>query len=168
MRILTQLALLLLRTSTCAFTRQLCKEVLATEEASALRDGTSRQWNSITVSCRRVCNPNDNKNLKSLTRVEQKSTQARQTRPFHGLQFRPVLCRGEPSVVRESVHGSVKFGWLQVQIDGVFHHLGRSSLLPYPFCLVDIAGFQLEMSFVPRPSRWLPMILACFHGFSVC
>ena len=33
----------------------------------------------------------------------------------------------------------------------------------YPVCVVDVAGFQLEMSFVQRPSWCLAIIRACFQ-----
>ena len=37
-----------------------------------------------------------------------------------------------------------------------------------PFCLLDIAGFQLEISFVQRPSWCLAIILACFQKILLC
>ena len=41
------------------------------------------------------------------------------------------------------------------------HLLAGLSCLRYHFCLVDIAGFQMETSLVQRSSRCLAIILAC-------
>ena len=43
------------------------------------------------------------------------------------------------------------------------HLLAGLPCFPYPFCLVHIAAFQLNMSFVQRPSWCLAIILACFQ-----
>ena len=85
---------------------------------------------------------------------------------FHyGVPFRTTVCRGEPGhVAREIVAVSVDSDWLQVCVDVVLSSL---PCFRYSFCLVDIAGFQSEISFVQRPSLCLT-IIACFQHTLPC
>ena len=48
------------------------------------------------------------------------------------------------------------------------HLLAGLPCFRYPFCLVDIAGFQLEISCVQFPSWCLASILACFQYMLLC
>ena len=52
----------------------------------------------------------------------------------------------------------------------VVSRVGVGGLLcfQYTLCLVDTAGFQLEMSCVQRPSWCLAIILACFQNVLLC
>ena len=46
------------------------------------------------------------------------------------------------------------------------HLLASLPCFRYPFCLVDIAGLQMEVSFVQRPVWYLAIIIACFQFVS--
>ena len=71
---------------------------------------------------------------------------------FHGVPFQAVVRCSEPCrVVRDIVVVSVSSS----------HLLAALPCFRYPFCLVDTAGFNLEMRFVMRPS--LAIILARFQ-----
>ena len=83
----------------------------------------------------------------------------------HGIPYRAVLSRGEPGhVAREIVVVSVGFVWLQVKFEAVFPSLGRSSrVFGTLFCLVGIAGFQLQTSLAQRSSWRMAIIFACLQ-----
>ena len=62
--------------------------------------------------------------------------------PWSPISSRLVPRQGR--LIREILVVSVNFSWLWVQVDGVFHLLVCLPLFRSLFCMVDIAGLQLE------------------------